>query len=204
MKITVAGAGYAGLVTSACLAELGHMVTCIDIMKEKIDMLQNGRSPIFEPGLESLLEKNLHNGQLNFTESHHQAYSEAEVIFIAVGAPKKHDGSRDLKYIHVVSHTIAHYIKNDVTICTISKVPVGTNDLIQEIINRSKPPNLYANVVANSGFLREGSAIQDFFHGDLIVIGTNHPEAATIIEKIYQPLKIPIIITDIRSAEIII
>lgn len=203
MKITVAGAGYVGLVTSACLAELGHQVTCTDIQKKKIDMLQNGRSPIYEPGLESLLEKNLSNGQLHFTASPLQAFSGAEIIFIVVGTPEKHDGSVDLKYIHVVSHTIAHYIQNDVIVCTKSTVPVGTNILIQQIIDSRKPPNLQAEVVANPTFLREGSAILDFFHGDQIMIGTSNPEAASIVEQIYLPLKIPIIKTDIQSAEMI-
>ena len=203
MKVTVAGAGYVGLVTSACLAELGHQVTCIDIQKEKINMLQCGRSPIYEPGLEALLEKNLCNKQLHFTTSPHQAYSGADIIFIAVGTPENHDGSADLKYIHVVSHTIAHYIEQDVIVCTKSTVPVGTNELIQQIIESRKPPNLQVEVVANPEFLREGSAIHDFFHGDRIVIGTNHPEAAAFMEQFYLPLKIPIMKTDIRSAEMI-
>jgi UDPglucose 6-dehydrogenase len=203
MKITVAGAGYVGLVTSACLAEIGHQVTCIDIQKEKIDMLQNGRSPIFEPGLESLLEKNLGNGKLQFTVNPLQAYSDAEIIFIAVGTPENADGSVDLKYIHVVSHTIAHYIKNDVIVSTKSTVPVGTNDLIDEIIHSRKPPNLRVEVVANPEFLREGSAVIDFFQGDRIVIGTDNPEAASTMEQLYLPLKIPIMKTDIKSAEMI-
>ncbi|WP_251028770.1 nucleotide sugar dehydrogenase [Bacillus sp. ISL-18] len=203
MKVTVAGAGYVGLVTSACLAELGHVVTCVDVKKEKIDMLQSGRSPIIEPGLDSLLEKNLHNKQLNFTINPYDAYSKADLIFIAVETPEKHDGSADLKYIHVAAHTIAHYIEQDVIICTKGAVPVGTNELIQEIIDSRKPPNLQAEVVANPEFLREGTAIIDFFHGDRIVIGTSDPKAAAIMEQFYQPLQIPIYKTDIRSAEII-
>lgn len=203
MKITVAGAGYVGLVTSACLAELGHLVTCIDIQKEKIDMLQSGRSPIYEPGLESMLEKNLTTGQLLFTVDPHHAYSDADIIFIAVGTPEKYDGSVDLKYIHVVSNLIAYYIENDVIVCTKSTVPVGTNELIQAIIDSRKPPNLQVEVVANPEFLREGSAVLDFFHGDRIVIGTDHHEVASILEQLYLPLKIPILKTDIRSAEMI-
>lgn len=203
MKITVAGAGYVGLVTSACLAELGHNVTCIDIQKDKIDTLQNGRSPIYEPGLESFMKKNLRNGQLKFTVNPEQAYSEADIIFIAVGTPEKPDGSVDLKYIHVVSHTIAHYIKKDVIVCTKSTVPVGTNDLIKQIIQSRKSSAVKAEVVSNPEFLREGSAILDFFEGDRIVIGFDNPEAASILEQIYLPLKIPIIKTDIRSAEMI-
>jgi len=203
MKVTVAGAGYVGLVTSACLAELGHVVTCVDVQKEKIDRLQSGLFPILEPGLESLIEKNLHNKQLKFTINPVDAYSNAELIFIAVGTPENHDGSKDLKYIHVVAHTIAHYIEQNVIICTKSTVPVGTNELIQEIIDSRKPPNLRAEVVANPEFLREGTAIIDFFHGDRIVVGTSDPRAAAIMEQFYQPLQIPIYKTDIRSAEII-
>lgn len=203
MRVTVAGAGYVGLVTSACLAELGYQVTCIDLHQEKIDMLQRGRSPLYEPGLDSLIEKNLQTKRLRFTTNPCEAYSKAEIIFIAVGTPEKQDGSADLKYIHVVSHTIAHYIEQDVVICTKSTVPVGTNELIQEIIESRKPPNLQAEVVANPEFLREGNAIVDFFHGDRIVIGTRHPDAVGKIEQLYHPLNIPIFITDIRSAEMI-
>ncbi|EKN66757.1 nucleotide sugar dehydrogenase [Neobacillus bataviensis LMG 21833] len=203
MKVTVAGAGYVGLVTSACLAEIGHQVTCIDIQKEKIDLLQSGRSPIHEPGLEPLLEKNLRNEQLHFTTNPHRAYSDADIIFIAVGTPETRDGSADLKYIHVVAHTIAHYIEQDVIVCTKSTVPVGTNELIQQIIDSRKPPNLQVEVVANPEFLREGAAILDFFHGDRIVIGTRHPEAAAFMEQFYLQLNIPIMKTDIRNAEMI-
>ncbi|MFZ7943342.1 UDP-glucose dehydrogenase family protein [Neobacillus sp. 19] len=203
MKVSVAGAGYVGLVTSACLAELGHQVTCIDIQKEKIDMLQCGRSPIYEPGLETLLEKNLRNGQLHFTTDPHQAYSGAAIIFIAVGTPETHDGFADLKYIHVVAHTIANYIDQDVIVCTKSTVPVGTNEIVQQIIDSRKPPNLHAEVVANPEFLREGAAIIDFFHRDQIVIGTSHRETAAFMEQFYLPLNIPIMKTDTRSAEMI-
>jgi UDPglucose 6-dehydrogenase len=203
MKITVAGAGNVGLVTSVCLAELGHQVTCTDIQIEKIDMLQNGKSPIYEPGLPSLLEKNLRNGRLCFTADPHLAYSEAEIIFIAVGTPVTDNGSVELKYLYMVAYTIAYHIENDVIICTKSTVPVGTNDLIKQIISSRKPSNIHAEIVANPEFLREGSAVFDFFHGDRIVIGTDQPEAASILEQLYLPLKIPIFKTDIRSAEMI-
>jgi UDPglucose 6-dehydrogenase len=203
MRITVAGAGFVGLVTSVCLAEMGHQVTCIDIQNEKMDLLQKGQSPIYEPGLERLLEKYLHNGHLKFTVNPKYAYPGAEIIFIAVETPEKKDGSVDLKAIYVVSHTIAHYIENDVIICTKSTVPVGTNNVIRQIINIHKPINVRAEVVSNPEFFREGSAIIDFFHADRIVIGSDNPEAATIMEQIYLPLKIPILKTDIKSAEMI-
>ncbi|NRD77395.1 UDP-glucose/GDP-mannose dehydrogenase family protein [Bacillus sp. BRMEA1] len=203
MKITVTGAGYVGLVTSVCLAELGHQVITTDIQKEKIEMLQNGISPIYEPGLPSLLEKNLGNGRLRFTMDPDLAYSDAEIIFIAVGTPETDNGSIDLKYLYVAAFTIAHHIENDVVICTKSTVPVGTNDIIHQIINSRKPDNILAEVVSNPEFLREGSAVYDFFHGDRIVIGTNNPEAANIMEQLYLPLKIPILKTDLKSAEMI-
>lgn len=203
MKITVAGAGNVGLVTAVCFAEAGHQVTCIDTQREKIEMLENGHSPFFEPGLEPLLEKNLSKGQLCFTTDQNHAYSEAEVIFLAVGTPEKRDGSVDLSYIYAATYTIAHTIKNNVIVCTKSTVPVGTNDMIKQIFQQRKPRHLRVDVVANPEFLREGSAVMDFFLGDRIIIGVDNPEAASIMEQLYLPLKIPLIQTDIRSAEMI-
>jgi UDPglucose 6-dehydrogenase len=203
MNITVTGAGYVGLVTGACLAELGHQVICIDIQKEKVDLLQNGISPFFEPGLEPLIEKNVSSGRLNFTTDPSHAYPKAEIIFIAVGTPEKRDGSVDLSYINAVCYTIADHIEQDVIVCTKSTVPVGTNHEIKQIINRYKPRHLHVDVVANPEFLREGSAIMDFYLGDRIVVGADNPEAASIMEQLYLPMKIPIIKTDIRSAEMI-
>ncbi|MGE8078300.1 UDP-glucose dehydrogenase family protein [Peribacillus loiseleuriae] len=203
MNITIAGTGYVGLVTGVCLAELGHQVICSDIQEEKIAMLQSGRSPIYEPGLEDLLEKNVACGRLHFTTNSQYAYGNAEIIFIAVGTPEQQDGTANLAYVREVAYSIAQFMKNDVVVCTKSTVPVGTNDQISEIIHRHKPANLHAEVVANPEFLREGSAVVDFFYGDRIVIGTNCSKAAAIIEQIYLPLDIPIIKTDIKSAEMI-
>jgi UDPglucose 6-dehydrogenase len=203
MRITVAGAGNVGLVTAVCFAEAGHHVTCLDTQKEKIEMLEKGHSPFFEPGLEPLLEKNLANGQLRFSTSPKQAYRDAEIIFIAVGTPEKKDGSVDLSYIYIVSYHIAENIKNDVIVCTKSTVPVGTNEIIKQIFQHRKPRHLKVDVVSNPEFLREGSAIMDFYLGDRIVIGADNPDAASIMEQLYLPLKIPIVVTDIRSAEMI-
>ncbi|PLR77393.1 UDP-glucose 6-dehydrogenase [Bacillus sp. V3-13] len=203
MNITIAGVGYVGLVTGVCLAELGHQVTCIDIQEEKITMLQAGRSPIYEPGLESLLEQNLGSGRLQFTTDPQWAYEKADIVFIAVGTPEQADGTANLEYIHVAAATIAQYITNDVIVCTKSTVPVGTNEQIKQIIQSIKPPYLQVEVVSNPEFLREGSAVLDFFHGDRIVIGTDSPEAAAVLEQIYLPLKTPIIKTDVKSAEMI-
>ena len=203
MNITVAGTGYVGLVTGVCLAEMGHQVTGIDIQAGKIEMLQAGRSPIYEPELQPLLEKNLSKGRLQFTLNPQHAYGNAEIIFIAVGTPERPDGTANLEFVHEVAKTIAQYMKNNVIVCTKSTVPVGSNDQIRDMIQRNKPASLQAEVVSNPEFLREGSAIIDFFYGDRIVIGAECPEAAEIIEQLYLPLEIPIIKTDIKSAEMI-
>ena len=203
MKITVAGTGYVGLVTGVCLAEMGHHVTCIDIQSQKIKMLQSGISPIYEPGLEPLLIKNQSNSQLNFTTDPLIAYSQADIIFITVGTPEKEDGIADLQYIENVCLSIAKHIENDVIVCTKSTVPVGTNEKIKQIINRNKLPYIHIEVISNPEFLREGCAVFDFYHGDRIVIGADHPEAVKIMEQLYLPLGIPIIKTDIKSAEMI-
>lgn len=203
MNITVAGTGYVGLVTGVCLAEMGHYVTCIDIQSQKIKMLQSGISPIYEPGLEPLLIKNQSNSQLNFTTDPQIAYAQAEIIFITVGTPEKEDGTADLQYIENVCLSIAKHIENDVIICTKSTVPVGTNEKIKQIINRNKLPYIHIDVISNPEFLREGSAVFDFYHGDRIVIGADNPEAVKVMEQLYIPIGIPIIKTDIKSAEMI-
>jgi UDPglucose 6-dehydrogenase len=203
MRITVAGAGNVGLVTAVCFAEAGHQVTCVDTQKEKIEMLEKGQSPFFEPGLEPLLEKNLANGRLRFSTNPKEAYRGAEIIFIAVGTPEKKDGAVDLSYIYIASYHIAENIENDVIVCTKSTVPVGTNEIIKQIFQNRKPRHLKVDVVSNPEFLREGSAIMDFYLGDRIVIGADNPEAASIMEQLYLPFKIPIVVTDIKSAEMI-
>ena len=203
MRITVTGTGYVGLVTGVCLAEMGHHVVCMDIQIEKIKMLQLGISTIYEPGLQQLLQKNLSNGNLYFTTDPNDAFNQAEVIFITVGTPETQNGTADLQYIDDAAKQIAKHIKNDVIICIKSTVPVGTNDKIHELIEKMKPSYLYTETISNPEFLREGSAIHDFYHGDRIVIGSNNAEATAVIEEIYLPLQIPIIKTDIRSAEMI-
>lgn len=203
MRIAVAGTGYVGLVTGVCLAEMGHHVTCIDIHHEKINLLLSGYSPIYEPGLEKLLQKHLNNGQLYFTTNPQLAYSKAEIIFIAVGTPEKQDGSANLEAVFEVAAEIARNIETDVIVCTKSTVPVGTNYQISDVIDNQKPPNLTVELVSNPEFLREGSAIVDFFHGDRIVIGADNPTVAETIERFYLPLEIPIIKTDVKSAEMI-
>lgn len=203
MNITVAGVGYVGLVTGVCLAQMGHHVTCLDICTKKIDMLQTGRSPIYEPELDSLPENNIAHGRLLFTTNQEQAYENAEIIFIAVGTPENPDGTANLSFVHGAAQAIALFCKSDCIVVTKSTVPVGTNDHIQKMIQSQKNRNRHIDIVSNPEFLREGSAIADFFNGDRIIIGANNPIAAARVEKLYQSLNIPIIKTDVRSAEMI-
>ncbi|MGM0923211.1 MAG: UDP-glucose dehydrogenase family protein [Bacillota bacterium] len=203
MRISVAGTGYVGLVTGVCLAEIGHKVTCVDIDRKKVALLNNGVSPIYEPGLEELMKKNVQSGRLAFTADSSSAYGESEIIFIAVGTPENEDGSANLTYVEAAAVQIAEQIQNDVIIVVKSTVPVGTNEHILEIVNQHKPPSIHAEVASNPEFLREGSAIHDTFHGDRIVIGSRSFFAGDTLEEIYKPLGIPVVRTDIRSAEMI-
>lgn len=200
MKITVCGTGYVGLVTGVCLAEIGHEVVCFDTDEQKINMLKEGICPIYEPGLEELLLKQLLAKRLHFSTDAKQAYKEPEVIFLAVGTPEKEDGAADLTFIEQAVETIAQHIVSHTIIVTKSTVPIGTNDRLQAMFDGKDVP---VNVVSNPEFLREGSGIYDTFHGERIVIGSNHKEAKEKVEKIFQPLQIPIIHMSIRSAEMV-
>ncbi|MFN7251678.1 MAG: UDP-glucose dehydrogenase family protein [Anaerobacillus sp.] len=201
MKITVVGTGYVGLITGVALAEIGHDVICIDVNESKIKMLKNGQCPIFEPGLEELLNKNIINKKLFFTTNPIYAYEDAEVVYIAVGTPQNADGTANLNDIKQVAIDIAKFMKRLQIIVTKSTVPVGTNEEIKTIIKQhSKIP---FEIVSNPEFLREGSALFDTFHGDRIVIGAESDEVATMVANIYKPFGIPIYKTDIRSAEMI-
>jgi UDPglucose 6-dehydrogenase len=203
MRIAIAGTGYVGLVTGVCLAEVGHQVTCFDINEEKIEFLRSGTSPIYEPGLEELMKKNMEEGRLFFTSSPDEAYRQAEVVFIAVGTPEKEDGSADLRYIEKAAITIAQHVNNDVVVVIKSTVPVGTNEKVEQLLKTKAPTDITIRVVSNPEFLREGSAVYDTFHADRIVIGANDEEAGNLVEKIYEPFHLPILRTDIRSAEMI-
>lgn len=203
VRITVAGTGYVGLVTGVCLAEIGHSVICYDVDEEKINKLQQGISPIYEPGLEEMMRNNIEKGRLSFTASEQHAYETADVIYIAVGTPENDDGSANLTYVEEVAIAISRYVKQEAIVVVKSTVPVGTNDWLQMLINEHKAPEVNITVVSNPEFLREGSAIYDTFHGDRIVIGANDERAAAIIANINKPFGIPIIQTDIRSAEMI-
>jgi len=203
MKISVIGTGYVGLVTGVCLSDINHEVTCIDIDKEKVAKMQSGISPIYEPGLDELITINVEANRLSFTTNHAEGFAGTEVIIIAVGTPQEEDGSADLTYIKQAAKDIASYITNDVVVVTKSTVPVGTNEIIQNIIAENIPNEYSFNVVSNPEFLREGSAIFDTMHGDRVVIGSNYEAPGQKVKEMYEPLNIPFVMTDIRSAEMI-
>lgn len=200
-KIAVVGTGYVGLVTGVALSEIGHRVTCIDLDPKKVALMQSGKSPIYEPGLEELMVKNIEAGRLTFTSVHKEGFAEADVIYIAVGTPQSEDGKADLRYIEGAARDIAANITKEVIVVTKSTVPVGTNEFVKRVI--AEGTDIAVEVVSNPEFLREGNAVHDTFHGDRIVIGAESEQAAKVIEEINQPLGVPIYKTDIRSAEMI-
>ncbi|MCX7953693.1 MAG: UDP-glucose/GDP-mannose dehydrogenase family protein [Bacteroidales bacterium] len=208
MNISVIGTGYVGLVTGACFAETGLQVTCMDVDEEKINNLNNGIIPIYEPGLEIIVKKNIEKKTLFFTTSISEAVKNCEVVFIAVGTPPNEDGSADLKHVLKVAEDIAHNINNYIVVVNKSTVPVGTaakvKSLIQNILN-NRGLNLEFDVVSNPEFLKEGNAIEDFMRPDRIIIGVESERAKKIMEKLYHPFILnnhPIIFMDIASAEL--
>jgi UDPglucose 6-dehydrogenase len=201
MKIAVVGTGYVGLVTGVALSEIGHFVTCIDVDEKKVEKMRAGFSPIYEPGLDELMIKNIDAGRLRFTTNHQEGFSEVAAIYIAVGTPQKEDGTADLRFIKEVVNAIATHVTSKVVVVTKSTVPVGTNDYIRELL--ACKMNVPFDVVSNPEFLREGSAVHDTFHGDRIVIGSDNKESGDLIEEINKPFGIPVYRTDIRSAEMI-
>lgn len=203
MNIAVVGTGYVGLVTGVCLSEINHQVICIDTDEEKIKKMQAGISPIYEPGLDELMQKNIKKGTLHFTNNHQRGFADAEVIFIAVGTPQMPDGSANLAFIEAVAKSIAKYVSHDIIVVTKSTVPVGTNDFVKKIILENLQHNVTVKVASNPEFLREGSAIQDTFQGDRIVIGTEDQETANILEDMYKGFNLPVFKTDIYSSEMI-
>ncbi len=203
MNIAVIGTGYVGLVTGVCLAEIGHSVTCLDIDEEKVSLLNHGRSPIFEEGLEDLLGKNLRRGRLEFTTDYEEGLAGKEVVYLAVGTPETADGSADLTFIEAASRAIAGHLKQNAVIVTKSTVPVGTNQSIKRMIEAELAEPVQIRIVSNPEFLRQGTAVQDTFHGERIVIGSDDPIALELLEEINRPFQLPIVKTDLRSAEMI-
>ncbi|TJZ99721.1 UDP-glucose/GDP-mannose dehydrogenase family protein [Bacillus thuringiensis] len=203
MKIAIFGTGYIGLVTGACLSDIGHTITCIDIDIKKIKQMREGISPIYEPGLEQLMVKNIKAGRLFFTTDYRTAVNEVDLIYIAVGTPSKDNGAADLQYVNQVAVQIAESIKKDMIIVIKSTVPVGTNDYIKYVILNHLKATVKIHMVSNPEFLREGSAIYDSFHGDRIIIGTDSEKAAITLQKVNEKFLIPIFQTTIKSAELI-
>ncbi|MDL4838952.1 UDP-glucose dehydrogenase family protein [Aquibacillus rhizosphaerae] len=203
MKISVVGTGYVGLVTGVSLSEIGHTVTCIDIDENKVNKMRQGKSPIYEPGLDEMMTKNIESNRLFFTTDHKQGFEGADVIYIAVGTPEKEDGSANLAFVEQVAKDIATNIKKDTIVVTKSTVPVGTNHKVKQIIHINLVNDVKVDIVSNPEFLKEGSAIEDSFHGDRIVVGSESAQAADIIEEINKPFGVTVYKTDIRSAEMI-
>jgi UDPglucose 6-dehydrogenase len=206
LHIGVIGTGYVGLVTGACFAEFGVYVTCVDKDPSKIDLLKKGIVPFFEPGLESIVNKNLKNGRLRFSTDIADAVRDTLVIFIAVGTPPRGDGSADLSYVEDVARQIAQYMNGYKVIVTKSTVPVGTGERLKKIISDNLKENHHFDIASNPEFLREGSAIEDFMRPNRVIIGAESPEAIAILKDLYRPLYLietPFVITNIETAELI-
>jgi len=206
VRVAMVGAGYVGLVSSACLADFGHQVTCIDKAAVKIAALRRGDIQIYEPGLGDLVRRNVEEGRLSFATELADAVREADAVFIAVGTPSRRgDGHADLSYVYTVAREIASALDGFTVIITKSTVPVGTGDEVERIIQELRPDAEFA-VASNPEFLREGAAIHDFKHPDRIIVGTNDERARNLIGEIYRPLSLnqfPVVYTSRRTAELI-
>lgn len=201
MKIVVAGTGYVGLVTAVCLSEIGHNITCVDVDENKIKMLQEGKSPIFEPGLEEIMLKN--KSQITYTIDSKSAYKDADVIFIGVGTPEKKDGSANLKYVYSVAEEIASSVEKNCIIVVKSTVPIGTNQKVENLIKRNIKNNVKIEVVSNPEFLAQGTAVKDTLNAKRIVLGVPSKNAEDIMKQVYDGYGQPYVITDRESAEMI-
>jgi UDPglucose 6-dehydrogenase len=205
MRVAMIGTGYVGLVSGACFADFGHTVTCIDKDTAKIDRLNKGEIPIFEPGLDDLVARNVREGRLLFTTESAKAVAEADAVFIAVGTPSRRgDGHADLSYVYAAAEEIAGQINGFTVVVTKSTVPVGTGDEIEAILKRVRPDGQFA-VVSNPEFLREGAAINDFKRPDRVVVGTEDERAKGVMNELYRPLflnETPILFTARRTSEL--
>lgn len=226
MNICIIGTGYVGLVTGTCLGEIGNDVICVDKIQEKIDLLSGGKPPIYEPGLDEFLKRNIEDSRIKFTTDISDAIKESEIIYICVGTPPLSDGQADLRYVEEVAYEIGKYINDEKVIVNKSTVPIGSGDWVSMVVSDSmeknnKNKNITFNVVSNPEFLREGSAINDTFFPDRIVIGSSSKKAIDKMIKLYEPIinqtfgwpdskrlipkntKIPVVISDLTSAEMI-
>ena len=202
-RICIIGTGHVGLVTGTCLAELGHKVICMDDDLGKIESLAGGSIPFYEPGLESLVVKNMNSRKLSFTTSIEEAVKQSEIVFICVGTPQKLSGEADLTSVEVVSQRVAKAMNGYRLIVEKSTVPVKTGSWIKKTIEINNTNKIDFDMVSNPEFLREGKAIQDFMHPDRIVIGVENEMAANAMIRLYEPLKAPFIVTNIETAELI-
>ncbi|MDP2975150.1 MAG: UDP-glucose/GDP-mannose dehydrogenase family protein, partial [Anaerolineales bacterium] len=202
-QICVIGVGYVGLVTGACFADLGNRVIALDINAKRIEGLKNGVMPIYEPGLEELVRRNVKAGRLTFTTSYTEGLQGAEYAFIAVGTPSAVNGEADLQYVAAAARSIAENMTEPLVIVNKSTVPVGTGDWVADIVTRALPKPVPFSVVSCPEFLREGSAIGDFMQPHRTVRGSLDREAAEKVAQLHLPLRAPILITDLRTAEMI-
>lgn len=206
MHIAVIGTGYVGLVSGACFAEFGVDVTCVDVDADKIEKLKNGVIPIYEPGLDQLVEKNVKAGRLHFTTDLGMAVSGAEVVFLAVGTPPKEDGSPDMSYYQQAALDVAKAMNGYKVLVTKSTVPVGTGKWLRDFVSANLETATEFGVASNPEFLREGAAIEDFMRPDRVVIGSNEQRAIEVMKELYRPLYLietPIVITSLEAAELI-
>ncbi len=203
MKLTIIGTGYVGLVTGTCFAEVGHQVICVDNDAKKVETLQAGGIPIYEPGLEELVKKNVTEGRLRFTTSTAEGVEKSDIIFIAVPTPPQPDGAVDLSFIEKVAREIASAMTSYKIVVDKSTVPVKTGDKVSETIKRYCKAKVEFDVVSNPEFLREGFAVDDLMHPDRVVIGVKSDRPVVAMKEVYEPFNAPIIVTDINSAELI-
>lgn len=203
MKLTIIGTGYVGLVTGTCFAEVGHQVICVDNDANKVKTLQAGGIPIYEPGLEELVKKNVDAGRLSFTTSTADGVEKSDVIFIAVPTPPQQDGAVDLSFIEKVAREIASAMTSYKIVVDKSTVPVKTGDKVAETIKRYCKAQVEFDVISNPEFLREGFAVDDLMHPDRIVVGVKSQRPVAAMKEVYKPFNAPIIVTDINSAELI-
>lgn len=202
MRLVVAGTGYVGLVAGVCFAEKGHDVTCVDVDEKKVEMMEAGISPIYEEGLEELMQKNYAAGRLHYTTDYRNAYRDPDAIFIGVGTPEQPDGSANLGYIASVCRQIAENVEKNCLVVVKSTVPVGTNDHVEQFIHDFLVRrDLHIEVASNPEFLAQGSAVHDTLHAKRIIIGTESGEAEEMLRNIYEPFGLPIVAMNRRSAE---
>src|SRR5271156_6232583 len=203
MDIAIIGSGYVGLVTGACFADVGHNVICVDNDQRKVESLQSGLIPIYEPGLEEVVHRNVAARRLRFTNSTADGVDHSQIVFIAVPTPPQPDGSVDLTYIERVAREIAEVLKEYRVIVDKSTVPVKTGEKVAQTIRRYNKAGVDFDVVSNPEFLREGCAVADLMNPDRIVVGSNSDRALALMKKVYEPFMAPIMVTDINSAELI-